>query len=293
MMNFLTRQLYLLVVSGSIAVFSLARQFGWPLEAVVAGWSALALALGALLERFAPFNRRWSRSEGDVRVDATSAVVLIGMVEPLLKAGLPVLAAALLRAPDAAHWPLSTWPFALQVALAVLWMEFAKYWSHRAHHEVPMLWRLHALHHSSQRLYWLNNFRFHPVNHAINLLVSLLPLLLLGVPQTVLLGALAVTQPVLMLQHLNLDTRSGWLNWVFSTNELHRWHHSTERVEANSNYGSTLVIWDQVFGTYRLQATHQPPARLGLFGDDKSGHATASYWTQLVNALMPPCCRAA
>lgn len=292
MMDFLTRQLYLLVVSGSIATFSTGLLLDWPLEALVVGWSALALALGALLERHAPFNRHWRHSQGDIGVDATSAAVLIGLVDPLLKAGLPVLAVALLGSRESTSWPLTDWPFASQVALAVLWMEFAKYWSHRAHHELPALWRLHALHHSSERLYWLNNFRFHPVNYIVNMLPSLLPLLLLGVPDAVLLGAIAVTQPVLMLQHLNLDTRSGWVNWIFSTNELHRWHHSAKPIEANSNYGSALVIWDQVFGTYRPEAATQPPARLGLFSVDPRAPTRASYWTQLIDALIPQCCRA-
>lgn len=292
-MNFLMRQFYLLVIGGSVAVFGIGLHLGGPLEALVVGWSALVLVFGALLERRAPFDRRWNRPQGDIAVDATSAAVLIGAVDPLLKVGLPVLVVVLLGSREVGSWPLGDWPLALQVALAVLWMEFAKYWSHRAHHEVAALWRLHALHHSSERLYWLNNFRFHPVNHAINALVSLLPLLLLGVPETVLLGAIAVTQPILMLQHLNLDTRSGWLNWVFSTSELHRWHHSTEPAEANSNYGSTLVIWDQVFGTYRPQAVHHPPARLGLFGGQAPGRARVSYWTQLVDALRPACCRPA
>ncbi len=76
----------------------------------------------------------------------------------------------------------------MQVLAAMLWMEGAKYASHRWHHRSRALWWLHALHHSSRRLYSLNNFRFHPLNHAINQLVSIGPLLMLGVPADVLLA---------------------------------------------------------------------------------------------------------
>lgn len=294
MLDFLTRQLYLLAVGGSLAAFYIGKVFGWPLEAVVLGWSVLVLGLGVLLERFVPFDPRWSRSAGDRGTDATSAVMLIGLIDPLVKGALSVIAVSLLTrgASGDAGWLLSAAPFALQVLAVLLWVEFSKYWSHRAHHAVPSLWWLHALHHSSERLYWLNNFRFHPLNHLVNTLVSLLPLLLLGAPKEVLLAAVAVTQPVLMLQHTNIGTRNGWLNYIFSTNELHRWHHSAEPREANSNFGSALVLWDQVFGSFRYLRAANRPARLGLFGDGNGYPARASYLQQLGSMFAPTCCRA-
>jgi ornithine lipid hydroxylase len=294
MLNFLTRQLYVLAVGGSLAAFYVGSVLGWPLEGVVLGWSVLVLVVGLLLERAAPFDARWNRSAGDTATDATSAVVLIGAIDPLAKAAFSVAAVSLLArgaSPDAG-WFLSAAPFALQVIVVVLWVEFSKYWSHRAHHEVRSLWWLHALHHSSERLYWLNNFRFHPLNHVVNSLVSLLPLLLIGAPKDVLLAAVAITQPVLMLQHTNIGTRNGWLNYVFSTNELHRWHHSAEPHEANSNFGSALVLWDQVFGTFRHLKGANRPARLGLFGDGGGYPARASYLQQLASMFTPACCRA-
>jgi len=291
MLKFLTRQLYGLAVGGSLLVFSAAMAWGWPLEAVVLGWSVLVLAGGVWLERVAPFDQRWRRAQGDSAIDATSAVVLIGLVDPLLQAALPVLAVATMarRSPDAG-WLLGTLPFAAQVLAALLWVELGKYASHRAHHAWRSLWWLHALHHGSERLYWLNNFRFHPLNHAVNTTVSLLPLLLLGAPREVLLAVAALTQPVLMLQHLNVDTHSGWLNRVFSTNEQHRWHHSAEPQQANSNFGSALMLWDQVFSTFRHRAG--APVRIGLFGNGGGYPARASYRQQLLSMFAPACCRA-
>ncbi|WP_374564078.1 sterol desaturase family protein [Ideonella sp.] len=295
MRGLLTRHLYALAVGGSLVAFGIGRALGWPPEAVVLASSVLTLMAGAVLERWAPFDPQWAKPRDDVATDATSAVVLIGLVDPLLKAVLPVLAIALLQGvgqPGRPGWFLADAPFGVQVLAALLWVEFAKYWSHRAHHTLGGLWQLHALHHGSERLYWLNNFRFHPLNHALNALVSLLPLWLLGVPAEVLLGATALTQPVLMLQHANIDLRSGWLNRVFSTNELHRWHHSARPSEANSNFGSALVLWDHVFGTFRHPGGAARPARIGLFGSSSGYPARGSYLRQLLAVFMPPCCRA-
>jgi ornithine lipid hydroxylase len=290
MKHFMTRQLYVLAVGGSLVAYWLAHSLNWALPPVVLGWSVLVLSIGALLERVAPYDRRWGHLGQDTATDVTSAAVVIGLVDPAVKASMPVLAAALFAAHPGNDWPLASWPFVAQVAAAVLWIEFAKYWSHRAHHEVHALWWLHAMHHGSERLYWLNNFRFHPLNHVINTFLAMFPLIALGAPQDVLLAAVAFTQPVLMLQHLNADTRSGWLNRILNTNELHRWHHSAEPREANTNFGSSLVLWDQVFGTYRPQPGR--PARIGLFGDGNGYPARASYLQQLLSALTPACCRA-
>lgn len=288
--NLLSRHLYLLSVVGSLGAFLSGRVFGWPLELIVLTSSLLALALGALLERVMPFETRWRLPLSDRRTDAVSAVTLLGLVDPAIKAALPILAVALL--PDSGAQPLfpTTVPFLLQVLLAVAWIEFALYWSHRAHHTVPALWWLHALHHSSRRLYWLNNFRFHPINHLLNTLVSMLPLWLIGVPPEVLLGAAAVSQPILMLQHANLDLRSGNLNGIFNTNEVHRWHHSTRPDEANANFGSAFVLWDRVFGTYRHPSHATAPISVGLFSDGAGYPSEQSYAWQLAPMFKPPCC---
>ena len=288
-MRALARHLYPLVLLGSAAAWLAAWHWQWPLAPVVLALSLLSLGLGALLERVAPFDADWRRARGDTRTDALSAALLLGLADPLLRLLLDRVARAWLGAPEGSGWLFDGLPFALQLLLVILWIELAKYLSHRAHHELPGLWRLHALHHGSERLYWLNNFRLHPLNHALNTALALLPLLLLGVPAELLLSAALLTQPLLMLQHLNVATRSGWLNGFISTNELHRWHHSADPREANANYGSALVVWDRLFGTYRGAAGR--PARIGLFGDGGGWPVRASYWRQLLLPLSPACCR--
>ena len=293
MRTLVARGLLFGVVSGSLGAFFWAREAHASLTLAVLGASVATLALAAVLERVMPWRAQWNEPRGDVGTDLASAGVLIGVVDPLLKGVAPLIVvmlyASLSRDPAQGLFPVTA-PFAAQVVLATALIEFGRYWSHRWHHAHRALWWLHAMHHGSERLYTLNNFRFHPLNRAINFGLSTLPLMLLGAPQDVLLGYLAISQPVLMLQHANIDLRSGWLNWIFSSNELHRWHHSTEPAQANSNYGSAFVLWDQVFGTF--QPADGSPQRVGLFGPSRRYPAESNYLAQLLSAFGPACCKA-
>ena len=294
MRDLVARHLLWLSIFGSSAAFLLARANGSSTEVAVLLASVAVLAVGAVMERVLPYQREWNLASGDARTDLASAFVLVGVVDPLLKAALPLaLVAAWREVGPASSLPRvgDDFGFFLQVLAALLWIELARYGSHRWHHANRALWWLHALHHGSRRLYTLNNFRFHPVNHAINHLLSIGPLLILGVPADVLLACLAITQPVLMLQHANIDLRSGWLNRVFSSNEVHRWHHSNLAVEANCNFGSALLLWDHLFGTYRAASAGVGPDAIGLFGDGNRYPAAQGYVRQLGSMFSPACCR--
>lgn len=279
----------------SVGSFAVARSMDWNLEVAIVIPSILILLAAAVMERRQPYRRDWAIPRADLRTDTVSAALLFGVVDPLMKWALPVLLLALFGQntgnAGAAFWP-EDWPLALQVLLAALIAEFAAYWSHRLHHRIPALWWLHALHHGSERLYWLNNFRIHPLNYAINHVLGFAPLLLAGTPQSVILAYLALTYPVLMLQHANLPLRSGWLNYVFSTNEVHRWHHADKAGEGNRNFGRALVIWDMVFNTYRYSAKGNDPAAVGLYQPTKYP-ARSSFIQQVYSMFLPGCCRSA
>src|SRR5258706_15974290 len=74
----------------------------------------------------------------------------------------------------------------------------------------------------------------------------------------------AVTAFIGILTHCNVRMRFGWLNYVFNTPGLHRWHHSMELREGNKNYGENLVLWDLFFGTFFDEAGRRPPADIGI-----------------------------
>jgi sterol desaturase/sphingolipid hydroxylase (fatty acid hydroxylase superfamily) len=231
---------------------------------LVQGASAAAIIV---LERLLPFRHDWNRSHGDLRTDALHAAASgLGTAEillPVAKIAGGLLAARLAGAIGAVAWPVG-WPLLAQLALALLVAELAQYWWHRLQHEREILWRVHAVHHSAPRLYWLNAARFHPLDLGVLYAVGYLPLIVLGCPEEVILLFALFDAVFGMLQHCNIDVALGALNGVFSMAEPHRWHHSRLLAEANSNYGSNLIVWDRVFGTFFLPGDRAAPAAIGI-----------------------------
>lgn len=281
-------------VTAGLLVFLGAPRWPVPLEVAVSLLSAATLALAMLAERLLPYREEWNRSLGDVTSDLFSAAALLGLVEPLLKYLAPIGMVSIYAVFDVSgiyRESIGQLPLWVQLLIVALLLEWGRYWMHRWHHQSKVLWWLHAMHHSSRRLYAFNNLRFHPLNHALNFLASVVPLMLIGTPAEILLGYLAISQPVLMLQHANVASRNGWLNYLLSTNELHRWHHSQETDEANCNYGSALIVWDMVFGTFRYRPGRNNPQGIGLFSASASNYpANGHYLAQLVPVVHRQCC---
>src|SRR6185369_17045107 len=107
---------------------------------------------------------------------------------------------------------------------------------HRLEHRVPLLWRVHSVHHSSRRIYWWNFARNHPFDNLVSATFSFAPLALLGVGQEPLALMAAFSSAHGMLQHSNADLRTGFLDYFFATARVHRWHHSPHRSECDANY---------------------------------------------------------
>ncbi len=228
---------------------------------IVSSYAAIAIA-----ERFIPWQRSWLHSQGDVRTDiglALSNAVVTGVLGPAVLAGVALLGAAASEAIGSGLWPMQ-WPWLAQLALALVLAELGEYSFHRAMHELPPLWRLHATHHSAPRLYWLNAARFHPIDLFVVTVLKGIPLVLLGAPLAIFALVNVFSAIHGAYQHANLPVRVGPLNWIFSLTELHRWHHSKRMHEANHNYGGNLILWDVVFGTRWLPDDRDPPEAIGI-----------------------------
>lgn len=141
-------------------------------------------------------------------------------------------------------------PFAVQVILALIIIDFFLYAVHRFSHENNFLWQFHALHHSSVQLYWLNGEKRHPLHQIMEGLPGITAVMVLGAPPAVIAAALGVLALNMMLQHGNIDYRAGFLRYLFSVAELHRWHHVRDAARSKVNFGAWLIVWDLVFGTY-------------------------------------------
>lgn len=219
-----------------------------------------------LLERIMPHRRDWRPDRREWFTDALYTVVIQIAMPPLL-ALLVVLGLSDLTRPylHSSLWP-HQWPILAQGILMVLLVDLMRYWVHRFAHTNPTLWRLHAVHHSPDKLYWLNTARFHPLEKTLHFVFDSMPFILLGVNEYVLAFYFVCYAVNGFYQHSNVHLRLGLLSYIFSTAELHRWHHSKILEEANTNYSNTTVIWDMVFGTY-FRPRDRVLARAGIQND--------------------------
>jgi sterol desaturase/sphingolipid hydroxylase (fatty acid hydroxylase superfamily) len=219
-----------------------------------AGVYAAEVLLLVILERTIPYEPRWLKPDGETANDIAHTLLTKGLLQVVALAAVmfPMLAANVLTPLASLHfavWP-SSLPMVFQAALALLIAEFGLYWAHRIAHERLYFWRFHALHHSVTRLWVVNTGRFHIADSLFKVALSQIPLYLLGAPVQVFWWVAAVTAFIGILTHCNIDMRTGVFDYVFSTPRLHRWHHSKELREGNTNYGENLVVFDQLFGTY-------------------------------------------
>ena len=216
----------------------------------------------AVLEWLLPCHQSWTRNQGDVGVDILHNVVSGFMTVEVVRAGLLLafapVAAWLSSTLHASLWP-TTWPLAAQLALALAVSEPLHYWTHRlAHERSDLLWSWHAVHHSAERLYWLNTGRDHPLGIALQFTCQFTPLVLTGCPGPVIQLWALFSAVHGMLQHANIDMRPGIFHWIFSSADLHRWHHSRRLQEANHNYGAVLIYCDLLFGSFFLPDREAP-----------------------------------
>ena len=211
-------------------------------------------ALVTVLEWRVPHRKSWYPD----RAAVTNDLAYMTLVQMLLPPGVAFLfVLALIDPLNAAGLTLSgLWPHAspvwAQATLMLLAADFLRYWLHRAAHRYTPLWRLHAVHHSPERLYWLNVGRFHPLEKTLQMALDTLPFMLLGVGADVIALYFVFYAVNGFFQHCNIRLHFGWLNWIVSSAELHRWHHARCPEESDNNFGNNLIVWDWLFGTRYL-----------------------------------------
>jgi len=147
-------------------------------------------------------------------------------------------------------------PFPVAVALSVILLDLAIYLQHLLFHTVPLLWRLHMVHHADRDIDVSTGLRFHPVEIILSMLIKMAVIVLLGAPAMAVLIFEVVLNGMAMFNHGNVrmpPTLDHLIRLLFVTPDMHRVHHSVIRRETNSNYGFNLSIWDRIFGTYTAQ----------------------------------------
>ncbi|MBT9489844.1 MAG: sterol desaturase family protein [Rubrivivax sp.] len=156
-------------------------------------------------------------------------------------------------------------PLLLQFVEMVLLVDLMTYAIHRAFHQVPWLWRFHAIHHSSQRMDWLAGSRMHPVDVVVTRAVAFLPVFLLGFAPAALYAYLVFISFHAVFIHANLRWSFPGLRWLVSTPAYHHWHHSSDAEGIDKNFASILPLWDVLFGTAHLP--QRWPTAYGTVGE--------------------------
>ena len=250
---------YPLVISFGIAQYLTLTSQDLPLQLS----SYITVAMGALLvtflEIFFPHVKEWQGNRADVKVDLLYMIGVQVAVPTVLGLSLALFLKNQMEQVGiqaTTLWP-HQWPLGFQVMFMLLAADFLRYWLHVASHRFEPLWRLHAVHHSPHKLYWLNVGRFHPIEKTLQYLFDALPFILLGVGEHVLALYFVFYAINGFFQHSNVELRYGPLNYLISSAELHRWHHSWLSRESNSNYGNNFIVWDLLFGTRFLPDNRQ------------------------------------
>lgn len=148
---------------------------------------------------------------------------------------------------------LPTW---LSCLLTVILLDFAVYWQHVATHKLPILWRLHKVHHSDNNMDVTTAIRFHPLELLLSLVYKAAIVIVLGgsAVAVIIWELLFFIGPA--FNHSNLRVPS-WLDsklrWIIATPDVHRAHHSVHKAEQDTNYGFFLIWWDRLFGSYTAE----------------------------------------
>ena len=165
------------------------------------------------------------------------------------------------------------WPPAVEIIATILIMDFAIWAQHLITHKVPILWRLHRVHHADVDIDVTTAIRFHPVEIAISMLLKIGLVYLIGPAALAVVLFEIILNGTAMFNHANIKLPLGIdrvVRLFLVTPDMHRVHHSVHRAEHDSNYGFSLSIWDRIFGTYIAQpdAGHDDMA-IGLEWQDE------------------------
>lgn len=188
---------------------------------------------------------RWTHNLGLVFFNTA----LLRMLLPITAVGLAALSAE-------QGWGILNmveWPLWIKAMVAIIVMDLVIWIQHVLVHAIPILWRLHRVHHADLDYDVTTGARFHPIEIILSMLIKLATLLVLGPPVVAVILFEVILNAMAMFNHGNIRlpaTVDRILRTLLVTPDMHRVHHSVEEDEANANFGFNLSLWDRLFGTY-------------------------------------------
>jgi sterol desaturase/sphingolipid hydroxylase (fatty acid hydroxylase superfamily) len=148
------------------------------------------------------------------------------------------------------HW--------VAIALCVLLLDMVIYWQHRLFHKIPLLWRIHKMHHADSHVDTTTGLRFHPIEIVLSLFIKAAVVTTFGIPAIAIVIFEVGLNGFALFNHANIRLTQKWddrIGKVFITQRLHRIHHSQLKAESNSNFGFSVSWWDKLFGSFKSRAT--------------------------------------
>lgn len=219
--------------------------------------------------RSRPRARRWATNWG--------IVILDGLTLRLVALAVPLLAVGAALDAEARGWGLFNrlaWPGWAEAILVILALDLLIWAQHLATHKIPLLWRLHRVHHADLDVDVTTAIRFHPVEIALSMGLKIGAVYALGASALAVVLFEILLNGMAMFNHANLALSprlDAALRRFVVTPDMHRVHHSVHRDEHDTNYGFSLSLWDRIFGTYRAAPREGHAAmQLGLeWRDDR------------------------
>ena len=198
--------------------------------------------------------------------------VLIGATLAVLRLAVPVVVTTAIRSQ----------PLWLQTVEVIVIADCGFYAAHRAFHEVPFLWRFHAIHHSIEEMDWLAAHRVHAVDQILTKGASVIPVFALGFSDTAIAVFALTYQIQSLLIHSNTRINFGPLKWILASPPFHHWHHANEPEALDKNFAAQLPFIDALAGTLFLPRARMPTR----YGTDDP--IPDSYHQQIVYPLTRP-----
>lgn len=203
--------------------------------------------------------KRWATNFAIVGIDTLAVRLLARTPEILGAVAVPLAAVGVALWAESAGIGLFNWldvPFWLALVVSVLVLDFAIWLQHWLSHRIPILWRLHQVHHADPDIDVSTAIRFHPVEIMLSMIYKIAWVLLLGAPAVAVVVFEVLLNGCAMFNHANIALPRSVdrvLRWFIVTPDMHRVHHSTQRHEHDTNYGFSLSVWDRMFATYTDQ----------------------------------------
>ena len=176
-------------------------------------------------------------------------------------------------------------PSIVVIGLSLILLDILIYWQHRLFHRVPILWRLHRVHHADAHVDTSTGLRFHPLEIVLSILIKLIAVIVLGVPAIAVLIFEIALNGLALFNHANIRLPPAIekpARLILMTQILHRIHHSQVVNETNSNYGFSVIWWDKLFGSYTSVAKKtDDQLDIGLI-EYPTAKQNASLWRLLI-----------